>query len=187
MKYPNTTYAGQKDSICNRYIELFRLEHNTHPLRAIAKSLRDELDALTLGILSDHRLAWLRIKWKDVLNGNDKLGFPGFPPSLHVLITAKKDEAYQAWRSFAKWQREEHDVTVKMLLRERRKAMEECRQDNAHNPTLSDFVIANGKVMLNVPAQNPHNESTNIAFAPTSNTAWAAAIHVRLGTITSSL
>lgn len=165
MKYPNTTFAAQKVSICTRYIELFREEHNTHPLGLEARTRRFELDALIPELYHGHRLIWLSTKWYDVVNGNESLGFPGLPLNIHLAATSRKNEALQAWRAFAKWQREEHGAIISMLMYERHKAMVECRQDESHNPSISDFSTANGKKRLNVPSQKTTNESTNIAFA----------------------
>ena len=92
MKYPNTTFAGQKVSICNRYIELFRDEHNAHPLGITVRSLRAELDALMPEAYHSHRIVWLATKWRDVVNGNEYLGFPGLPLDAQLEATAKKDE-----------------------------------------------------------------------------------------------
>ena len=164
MQYPDCDLY-QKPSICNRYIELFRLEHNEHYLGADVKAKRAEFDALMPEEYHTHRIVWLAIKWKDVLNGNDDLGFPGVELSDRLAATEKKNEVYQAWLLFAKWQRDEHGPTVKRLLYERHKAMEECRQDGEHNPSLADFSTVNGKKRLNVPEQNPHNEATSVAFA----------------------
>ena len=154
-------YAAQKAVICNRYIELFRQEYNSHPLGAAFKPLRAEFDALMPEAYHTHSIVWLAIKWKDALNGNAKLGFPGVPLDNRLAATAKKDEVYQAYKMFAKWQREEHNATISMLMHERHKALEECRQDLTHSPTLEDF-SANGKRRLNVPSSN---EATNMAFA----------------------
>ena len=165
MEFPQTTFAGQKVSICNRYIELFRQEANEHPSGVKARSLRAELNALMPEAYNGHRLIWLRIKWKDVLSGNAKLGFPGVDLDKRSAATIKKDETYQALNIFYKYQREEAKVTVKNLLYERHKAMEECRKDTFHNPALADFKRVNGKLTLDLPSKNPMNESTNIAFA----------------------
>lgn len=174
MIYPdNVTY--QKATVCNRYIELFRHEHNTRHEKVVANDLRAELDALMPEAYHTCRILWLAINWRRVLNGQLNPDYPLASDDEYLvapiseedraIVTAKKDEALQAWREFAKWQREEHGPTVSMLIDERHKAMEECRQDEAHNPTLSDFSVVNGKRKLSVPAMNPHNEATSMAFA----------------------
>lgn len=166
MQYPsNITFSGQKVAVCNRYIEQFRLEHNAHPLADAFRLLRIEFDALVPEAYHGHRIKWLKTKWQDVMDGNVELGFPGLELDVRLAATEKKDEAYQALQLFYKYQREESDTTINMLLSERHKAMEECRQDTFHNPTLGDFTIANGRLTLNVPSQNPMNEATNTAFA----------------------
>lgn len=165
MIYPNTTFAGQKVTICNRYVEHFRQEANNHPSGINARSLRLEFNALMPEAYHSHRLIWLHTKWKDVLNGNDDLGFPGVPLGAHLSATAKKNEVLTNLRTFYKYQREVHGPTVKRLLHERHKAEQECRQDTTHNPNLSSFKRENGKLRLDVPSKNPRNESTNAAFA----------------------
>ena len=59
MIYPQTTFAGQKVTVCNRYIELFRQEANAHQSGVDARSLRAELDALIPKAYHEHRLVWL--------------------------------------------------------------------------------------------------------------------------------
>lgn len=165
MILPDTTFDGQIVAICNRYIKLYQDEHNSHPLRAVAKSLRAEFDAVVPEQYHKHKLIWLVIKWDDVIHGNKDLNFPGLNLDIRAAAFKKRDEAYQALRVFAKWQREEHNPTVKKLAYERHKAMELCRNDPTHKPTLSDFTVVNGRVKLSVPASNSVNEATNIAFA----------------------
>lgn len=165
MIYPNTTFSGQEITICNRYAELFLREANEHPKGIEARALILELNTIIPEAYHDHKLIWLNIKWKDVLNGNEALGFPGVNLDVRLAATTKKDETLVALREFQKYQREENHPTIKRLLHERDKAAQKCRQDTTHNPNLASFKRVGGKLTLDVPSKKPHNESTNAAFA----------------------
>jgi hypothetical protein len=165
MIYPSTTFAGQKVTICNRYVEQFRQEANEHSSGVKARALRAELDALMPEAYHGYRLIWLNIKWQDVMGGNEDFGFPGLSLDIRLAATNKKDEALQALKEFYKYQREIFTPTIKSLLHERHKAEQECRQDETHGPTLADFKRVDGKLSLDAPSKSPMNESTNAAFA----------------------
>lgn len=165
MIYPNTTFAGQKVIICNRYVEQFKQEAISHQSGIDARALRAELNALMPEAYHGQRLIWLDIKWQDVLNGSESLGFPGVPLGAHLSATEKKNDGLSSLKAFYKYQREISSPTIKRLLYERHKAEKECEEDITHNPSLSHFKRENGHLTLDVPSKNPRNEATNTAFA----------------------
>jgi hypothetical protein len=158
MQYPQTTFAGQKITICNRYIELFRDEHNSKADGVLFRNLRADLNAIMPVEYHTHRLIWLKQKWADVLNGNTDLDFPGIEETQREEATNRMNEALPVLKRFQKWQREEHDVTVKRLFHERHLAEVICQNDLFHSPAIADFML-NG-----LPSQNPLNVSTNFAY-----------------------
>lgn len=161
MILPDITHKGQVVAITNRLVELFKQEHNEKPDGILIRNLRSEFNAVMPSAYHWRRMIWLNEKWNDVLNGNPKYGFPGVPLDNRLAATEKKNELMPIINRFGKWQRDEHNVTVGRLFKERRIAELECRDDVAHhgNPTVADF-LANG-----LPSKNPNaNPSTNAAY-----------------------
>lgn len=156
----NITFEEQKVTICDRGIELFRQEHNDRPDGALVRRLRSEFDVIMPSAYHAYRMIWLNVKWADVLNGKPEYGFPGVPLDVRVEATEKKNELIPILKRFYKWQRDEYNVTIKRLFKERHIAEIASANDNHHgNPHIDEF-IANG-----LPSKNPNaNSSTNAAY-----------------------
>ena len=152
MEWPQHNFAGQRVAICNRYIELFRKEHNEKPDAILFNSLRERLDDILPQQYHDKRLIWLTSgnNWAKVLTN--------VLDEDREEATSRKDEALTVLKRFQKWQREEYEPTIKRLFKEKGIAEKDCKLDTFHNPTLADFKI-NG-----LPSKNPLNASTNIAY-----------------------
>ena len=158
MIYPQTNFAAQKVSITNRYLRLFRDEHNSHTDGVRVRFLRSALNPMIPFKYHRFRLIYLSVIWNQVLSD--------IPESERVVVDAKFKEALQSVRKFWKWQRNHFNPTIKRLFKERDIARQEARQDNRHNPTLANFSMVNGGRKMNLPSKNPNvNEATNLAFA----------------------
>lgn len=150
------TFHGQKITVCNRLIELFRQEHNSRPDNILAESLRLELDAIMPVEYHRKRLIWLSAKWQEVLTGNHVLGFPGVPEAQRVEATNRMNELLVVLKRVYKFQREKDDITTRRLFKERHAAEIASRADTHHgNPKIADF-LNNGLPSGNV--------STNLAY-----------------------
>ena len=175
MKRPNTTFAGQKVSIDNRYLELFRQEHNAKADGVLFRTLRPGLDAIMPVEYHGCGLIWLSLNWKKVLNGQRNPDYPlksdieylmpPVPIDKREEATNRKDEAIVILKRFKQYQRDEYGVTIRRLFKERHIARMLCRADGRWNPSVNDFTRENGRLRMDVPSQNPHNEASNVAFA----------------------
>lgn len=156
MKYPETTFSGQRVTICNRYIKKFRDEHNAHVSGVAFRALRNDLNDIMHADYHTKRLIWLHRKWGQVLVGDSDLGFPGVPEEDRVEATERMGAAIAALQDFIVYQRDEYTVTLKRLIVERNAAIDECMADDFHgNPTVAQL-RANS-----LPSVNP---STNMAY-----------------------
>jgi len=148
MIYPHTTFPGQKVTICNRYIEKFRQEHNAHPAGALLRQRRAALDAILPEAHRSTPLRWLEATWGDVLTT--------VPEGDRQRVTELLESAMEARPAFASWRHVHFNPTVSRLLKERHAAKEECAADTWHgSPSITQF-MANG-----LPSGNP---STNFSF-----------------------
>ena len=161
MNTPDITHKGQVLAITNRLVEQFRQEHNSKPDGILLRNLRADFNSIMPEAYHGKRMLWLNQVWEKALNGDLALGFPGVPLDARLDATERKDELMPIIRRFAKWQRDEHNVTVGRLIKERHLAELECQDDEVRHgrPTIADF-IANG-----LPSKNPNiNPSTNGAY-----------------------
>lgn len=156
MIYPNHKFHGQEVSICNRYAELLRREHNEHPDGTLSLSLRGSLNDVMPSAYHAYRLIWLNMKWQDVLNGNPLLGFPGVPLDNRLEATNRKDEALTALGRFYTWERNSHRPTIARVFRDRHIAEQACKSDIRHGSPNAEHFKTNG-----LPSANP---STNMAY-----------------------